>query len=290
LSGSSPRTHAEPSKSKERAIRVLKAIALTIALLYLLVCALAFVAQRRILFPGPRLGRLPPGEAGRIIAVDGGTPMLFQEPGPGKPVVVYFHGNGEQIADVAWLSGHLARVNVGFAAIEYPGYGLAMDRGEPSEAAILDAAERGILHLVEREGIARDKLVIAGQSLGTGLAMAMAARGLGARVFLLCPFTSIPDVGAALLPFLPVRLLVRDPFDSAARAKDVQVPVLVVHGSFDELIPVELGRSLAARLPQGRYVEIAGGRHNDLWSYPEVTQEVLAFVREWSPKAVEAPQ
>ncbi|MDI3284289.1 alpha/beta hydrolase [Polyangium sp. 15x6] len=261
----------------------------TIVGLYLLVCVLLFAAQRRMVFPGPKLGLRPESGLGELVWVERGTPMLFRKPPANKPVFVFFHGNGEQIADVAWLADHLARVNVGFAAIEYPGYGLAMEQGTPSEAAILEAAERGIRHILDKENVPRDQLVLGGQSLGTGVAMAMAARGFGARVVLLCPFTSLPDVGAEIFPFLPVRLLLRDRFDSAERARDVNVPVLIVHGVQDELIPVEQGRALASRLPNAQLVQIPWGGHTNLWSFPETTAAVLAFVRGWNPD-VPAPR
>ncbi|HVK68135.1 MAG TPA: alpha/beta hydrolase [Polyangium sp.] len=249
----------------------------TIVALYLLLCWLLYAAQRRIVFPAPTVGRTPAG-AFELLRIDGGTPMLFRPPPARGPVVVYFHGNGEQIADSAWLADLFARAGAGFAAIEYPGYGLARGLGEPNEKALFDAAERGIGHLVEHRGIPRDALVLAGQSLGTGVAMEMAARGHGARVLLFCPFTSLPDVGARIFPFLPVRLLLQDRFDSAARAAGVKVPVLVVHGTDDELIPVELGKKLAARLPRGRFMAVAGAHHNDLWHFDEVEAEVVPFV------------
>jgi len=251
----------------------------TIVGVYLVLCWLVYKGQRHIVFPAPTVGRTPAGATFELIRVDGGTPMLFRAPPPRGPVVVYFHGNGEQIADSAWLADFFARAGAGFAAIEYPGYGLAQGLGDPSEAALFDAAERGIGHLVASRGVTRDDVVLAGQSLGTGVAMEMAARGHGARVLLLCPFTSLPDVGARFLPFLPLRLLLQHRFDSAARAPGVHLPVLVVHGTNDEVIPVDLGKELAARLPRGRFVPIAGAHHNDLWLFDEVEDEVVPFVR-----------
>ncbi|MDI1449971.1 alpha/beta fold hydrolase [Polyangium sp. 6x1] len=248
-----------------------------IVVVYLGICGLVYSAQRRILFPAPTVGRTPAGNF-ELLRIDGGTLMLFRPPPAGGPVVVYFHGNGEQIGDSAWLADVFARAGAGFAAIEYPGYGLARDVGAPSEQALFDAAERGIGHLVEQRGIQRTDLVLAGQSLGTGVAMEMAARGHGVRVLLLCPFTSIADVGARVFPFLPVRLLLQDRFDSAARASNVKVPVLVLHGTDDELIPVDHGKTLAARLPRGRFMAIAGAHHSDLWLYDEVVREVVPFV------------
>ncbi len=264
-------------KRKLRARPVVTAVLGTILVLYLALCWLVWAGQRHIVFPAPQTSRMPAGSF-ELIRIDGGTPMLFRAPPMRGPVVVYFHGNGEQLADSAWLADFFGRAGAGFASIEYPGYGLARGLGEPSEATLFDAAERGLGHLVRARGIPREDLVLAGQSLGTGVAMEMAARGHGARVLLLCPFTSLPDVGARLFPFLPVRLLLRDRFDSSVRASAVHVPVLVVHGTEDEVIPVDLGRKLVSRLSQGRLLEITGAHHNDLWLFDEVEDEVVPFV------------
>jgi hypothetical protein len=244
---------------------------------YVTLCALVFAAQRSIVFPAPKIGRMPHAPL-EIVWVSPTTPMIFRPARGQAPVVVHFHGNGEQVADATWIADLLETAGAGFAAIEYPGYGLAATGGEPSEAALLEAAERGLSHLVRELGVSRERLVLSGHSLGTGIAVEMARRGWGARVLLLSPYTSLPDVGARVFPFLPVRLLMRDSFDSAERAPDVAVPVLIVHGAQDELIPASLGRALSTRFPQARFVEIANAHHNDLPAFVEVRNEVRRFL------------
>jgi pimeloyl-ACP methyl ester carboxylesterase len=252
--------------------------------LYVLVCAIAYAAQRYILFPAPKGARNPSDTAGSLLTVDGGTVILFQKPTDHHPVLVYFHGNGDQLADLDWLSSSMSRMGVGFAGIEYPGYGLAADRGKPSEASILDAAERGIRHLLDHEGITKEQIILGGHSLGTGVAMAMAERGFGVRIMLLAPFTSIPDIAAGMFPLLPARRLLKDQFDSLARAKNIQVPVLIVHGTEDELIPIAHGRKLASQLSHARFLPIVGAGHNEVWSHPDTTMQLFAFIRAWEPK------
>lgn len=273
-----------PSPAKTERARKVRQVVLefvaTVLGLYLVVCALAFFAQRYILFPAPKPVRTPPTAAGKIITVDGGTVVLYQKPtNNNNPVLVYFHGNGDQLADLDWISTSLSRMGVGFAGIEYPGYGLAADRGSPSESAIFDAAERGINHLIEKEGISKEQIVLGGHSLGTGVAMAMAARGFGVRVLLLAPFTSVPDVASNTFPLLPSRFILKDHFDSLSRAKQIHVPVLVVHGDNDKLIPMAQGRTLVAALSNAQFIAIPNGNHNGMWSHPEATEKMFAFVR-----------
>jgi fermentation-respiration switch protein FrsA (DUF1100 family) len=93
----------------------------------------------------------------------------------------------------------------------------------------------------------------------------MASRGHGARVLLFSPYTSIIDVANRYFPILPNRWLVRDRFDSATKASAVRVPVLVVHGTDDEVIPFALGKELSGMFPNARFVALEKGQHNDLF-------------------------
>lgn len=251
-----------------------------LAALYLAVCALAYVGQRRLFFPAPGV-RVPVAGRGKVVEVPGGTVLLWRPvEGPegvdAGPVVVHFHGNAEQIANVGWLAEAYAARGFSFAAIEYPGYPGAA--GEPTEEGILRAAEQGLEYLTRELGVARERLVLSGQSLGTGVAVAMAARGWGTRLVLVSPYTSLADVAAHVAPWLPARLLVRERFEAAGWAGQVSVPVLILHGARDQLIPVELGRELATRFASVRLLELPEAGHNDVWDAPEALQEVLAFV------------
>lgn len=243
---------------------------------YLALCALLFFAQRSLLFPAPRERAQPTGEAA-IVEVPGGTPMLWRPAEGAGPVVVHFHGNGEQVAWLSFLAEAYAEAGVSFAAVEYPGYPGAA--GSPSEEAILTAAELAVKHLTGPMGVAKERLVLQGQSLGSGVAVWLAAQGWGTRLVLLTPYTSLPDVGARAFPYFPVRLLMRDRFDSASRAPSIHLPVLVLHGRGDEVIPFELGEALAGKFPQARLVEVPRAGHNDLWDREPTMAEAISFVR-----------
>ena len=247
----------------------------TLAAAYVGICAVLFLVQRALVFPAPR----EPEDAGRgsIVMVPGSTPMLWHAVDGGGPVVVHFHGNGEQIGGLGWLADALATKHVSFAAIEYPGYPGAP--GTPSEASIVAAAERALEHLTGPMGVGRERIVLSGQSLGTGVAVRLAASGWGTRLVLLSPYTSMPAVAArgVLRPF-PVRLLMRDRFDSELLAPRIDRPVLVIHGSRDEVVPIELGRALSTKFPHARFVEVTGAGHNELWQHPPTMSEYLDFV------------
>jgi alpha-beta hydrolase superfamily lysophospholipase len=208
-----------------------------LAAAYAGLCAALFFVQRSLVFPAPR-ERVTAGTS-PIVEVPGGTPILWSAADGDGPVVVHFHGNGEQISSLGWLGQELAKKHVSFAAVEYPGYAGAP--GAPSESSIVVAAERALHHLTGPTGIARERIVLSGQSLGTGVAVRLAANGWGARLVLLSPYTSMTAVAdQGIYRVFPIRLLMRDRFDSASLAPRIALPVLVLHGNRDEVVPFAL--------------------------------------------------
>jgi pimeloyl-ACP methyl ester carboxylesterase len=249
------------------AVRLLKVLLVGCAAAYVLIGIGLFVGQRHIIFPSPAT-RGPLVGGVELVKLPGGTVLLWRAARNAGPVLVHFHGNAEEVANSAWLAQAAVSRGFSFAAIEYPGYAGAP--GSPSEESILKSATRGLEHLRDERHISPERIVLSGQSLGSGVAVAMAARGWGRRLALLSPYTSLPDVAAAQYPWLPVRWLMREAFDSAERAPAVKVPVLVIHGTDDEVIPATFGRSLSRRFPNAKYREVPGTGHNDIWDAPGV--------------------
>lgn len=244
----------------------------TVVVAYGGLCALMYRVQDGLVFPAPppATPRLP------VHRTPEGHVLVYRPGPPGAKVVVYFHGNGEQVAGADWLAGRFAERGLGFAAIEFPGYGDAP--GAPSEPSILAATEAGLTHLTSALGVPRDRLILFGQSLGTGVAVALAAKGWGERVLLVSPYTSLPDVAAPAFWFLPVRALMRTRFDSAARAPEVKQPALVVHSTTDEVIPVALGKALHGKLPNARLALVERAPHNGIIDRPEAWAAIDAFL------------
>ncbi len=222
---------------------------------------------RDMLFPAPPPRAIEPQPGGRVVEFavgPGRTGYALDHPAaPGAPTVVFFHGNGDQIAHLTGLAAAIARRGLGFHAVEYPGYGPAADQAV-SEDAIYATAEAALTHLRDRLDVDPVRTVLMGQSLGTGVAAEMANRGFGARVILLSPFTSIPDMVDRLFS-APAGIVVRDVFDTRAKAPDIDQPVLIAHGDLDELIPVAMAHELDAIFPSSELVLIERAGHNDVW-------------------------
>ncbi len=218
-----------------------------------------YIAQDWMLYPQRPLVELPPALTRVDAAWSGGTVPVLWMPAEG-PAVAWFHGNGEQIGHTVPVGERLNARGVAMGAVEYPGYGYAEGDGT-SEANLVAAGRAGVDRV---RALAGRDVACVGHSMGTGVAVAMAAEGRCTHLVLISPFTSVEDVAAGRYPFLPVRVLLRDRWDSFARAPQIAVPTFITHGDQDIVVDVAFGRRLAAAIPRAVYLERAGKGHMDV--------------------------
>ncbi|MFL5040621.1 MAG: alpha/beta hydrolase [Xanthobacteraceae bacterium] len=236
--------------------------------------ALLYVSQRKLMYL-PDTTRWQPASVGFPEAAEVVLDTADREkvivwhvpPRHGKPVVLYFQGNGGGLNLRARRFRQLIAAGAGLIALGYRGYGGSS--GHPSEAGLLHdaaAAYRFATGLYPAERVA-----LWGESLGTGVAVALAAERPVGRVVLESPFTSAVDIAAAAYPFVPVRWLMKDQFRSDQRIANVTAPVLVLHGTRDTIVPLAYGERLYGliRAPK-RFVRIADANHNDHDEYGAV--------------------
>lgn len=202
---------------------------------------------------------------------------LFEHPQP-KHVLLYFHGNGEHVAFNADLMAFLRdELQASVLIFDYRGYGKS--EGNPHEAGIVADGKAAHRWLAERAGVPTDGVVLMGRSLGGGAAVASAAE-LGARALVLQnTFARMVDTAAGLYPWLPVRLVMRNRYDSLARIANYEGPVFQSHGTADEMIPYEQAKRLFAAAPseQKQWFEVSGAGHNS--PYPrEYYQQLRDFL------------
>jgi len=248
---------------------VLKWLASLALIAYFGGLALLYFAQRSILFPIPETRRTSPKAAGLPLAeehllqtTDGEQIIAWHvPPRAGKPVVIFFHGNGDILAWRAPWFAALTADGTGLVAVSFRGY--AGSSGSPTEAGLLNDAEAAYAFAAQR--YAPDRIVLWGYSLGAGPAVALAARQRIAKLILEAPYTSIADVAAAAFPFAPVRWFVHDQFHADQWIKNVTSPVLIMHGGRDRTIPIRFGERLyeLARDPK-QMVRFPEGGHDDL--------------------------
>jgi fermentation-respiration switch protein FrsA (DUF1100 family) len=248
--------------------------------------ALMYVAQRSLMYHPERL-RTPPEAAGLADAqeivldtADGEKVIVwYVPPKPGKPLVLYFHGNGGSLRYRADRFGALAEDGTGLVALSYRGYGGST--GSPSEAGLIADAEAAYAFAAAR--MPPQRIVVFGESLGSGVAVALAATYRIGGLVLEAPFTSAADIGAAAYWFLPVRLLMKDPFHSDERIGKVTTPLLVLHGVRDGVVPIAQGERLfsLANEPK-RFLRFAEGAHSDLDRYGAL-EAVRSFLGQIPP-------
>jgi len=179
--------------------------------------------------------------------------------------VLYCHGNAGNLSDRQPLIRALQQFcNASVFIFDYPGYGKS--NGRPTEASCYAAGRTAYRWLREEKRIPPTRLILYGESLGAAVATELAANSPHAALVLVSPFTSIPDMAQAVFPFLPARWLVRTRFDNQARIKGYYGPMLIVHGTADEVVPFEQGRILFNSCPSSakQFLPIAGGDHNSL--------------------------
>jgi fermentation-respiration switch protein FrsA (DUF1100 family) len=183
-------------------------------------------------------------------------------------------GNGGSRADRAGLAEELRRRGLAVLLMDYRGYG--GNPGSPSEDGLaLDAM--AAVQALEDLGYPADRTIYFGESLGTGVVAALQARPPPAGMVLRSPFTELADVGAWHYPWLPVRLLLRDRFPVASHLASSDVPVTVVYGDRDSVVPTQLSARVAdeARVLAERVV-IAGAGHNDAVMFGSRVAEAVA--------------
>ena len=255
--------------------------------LYLLAMLAMFLLQSRLIYH-PDTRALTPQQAGlagfSAVHIKTGdltlTSWWHPPSGDGQPVIVYMHGNGGALAGRAALYRELAASGAGVLAVGYPGYG--GNPGKPSEESLVDAASYNYAWLAE-QGYPDARIVIAGQSLGTGPAVWLATRHNARGLILEAPFTSMIDMARRRVPFFPVYWLVNDSYDSVGHIAAITMPLVWIHGEDDALIPVAMGQRLFDAAPKRKCAfRIPGAGHNDLWQHGAggiVSRQAAALVK-----------
>lgn len=232
------------------------AFAALVALMYLGLCAALFVFQRSLIyFPQP----CPPEAEARAVPLtaDGARLLVTVREHEGRGAVLYFGGNAEI---VPLTVPELAQAFPG-RALYLPHYrGYCGSTGSPSEDSLLSDA----LAAYDMVRAAHDDIVVVGRSLGSAMAVHVAGRRTVSGLMLVTPFDSLETVAARHYPFFPVRLLLRDRFDSRSRAAGVAAPTLILAAERDEIVPPESARRLrdAFRPGLARMVVVPGAGHN----------------------------
>ena len=241
---------------------------------YLGLVALMYLAQRSLMY-FPDRQRVAPAQAGLpqasevVLESDDGERLIawHMPPREGKPVIVYLHGNGGALRHRVPRFAALIESGYGLLALSYRGYGGSS--GSPSEQGLIADGRAAYAFVAARHP--GSSPVLWGESLGSGVAVALAAEQPVSALVLEAPFTSTADLAFASYPFIPVRLLMKDQFRSDERIGRIKAPLLVLHGARDRVVPISYGEQLFELAPQPKtFIRFAAGEHEDLGNHGAV--------------------
>ena len=236
--------------------------------LYAVLATTVYFAQRSLMY-FPDKANVTPAEAGLpeaktvpLTASDGVRIVAWHvPPKDNKPVIVYFHGNGGSLRFRVPRFRKLIDAGIGLVALEYRGYGGSA--GSPSEQGLIDDGQAA--YRFTAAYYPAQQLVLWGESLGSAVAVAVAAEQPVGRVILEAPFTSAVALGAQHYWYLPVRLLMKDQFHSDARIGKVSAPLLIMHGLHDRTVPYAMGEHLFDLANKPKHLaRFLDGSHEDL--------------------------
>jgi len=250
-------------------IKILLFVLAGMALIYAAIIAFAYFIQRKLqYFPTHRDN----AAAGNSVfkpwkASNGEFLGYYRESDSPKRAVLFFHGNAGEALDRAWLDELFPEEDVVVILAEYPGYGARGGQPTTQQGIFMDA-ERALNEIKRRWS--EVPVTLLGESLGTAPASYLAAKKFDKvdRLALIAPFTSLAEVAAKHYSYLPVKFLLKDRFPVANFVKETSVPLHIVHGTLDDVVPIEYGRGIFSVHPgpTKQMTEIPGYSHNNIES------------------------
>lgn len=238
----------------------------SLAVLYVVVVGCLYVWQRQLIYV-PDTRKVPPAEVGlakvaevTLVTPDGERLVAWwSPPAAGKAVIIDYQGQGGAPSHRVHRIRPFVEDGFGILTLAYRGFGGST--GTPSEAALV-ADGKLAFDWVKARGIDPSRIVLFGESLGTGVAVQVAADRPVAGIILDSPYSSLTDVAQGRFPWIPVQWLMLDRFESARHIERVSSPILIYHGDSDTVVPYALGKKLyaAARSPKV-LLTIPGGHH-----------------------------
>ncbi|TRD11266.1 alpha/beta hydrolase [Erythrobacter insulae] len=233
----------------------------TVATFYITVLAVLWAFQSHFIYPAPQSpAPLTPGYQDVTLTTSDGLALrsFYREAREGLPTIVYFHGNAGTLEAASVSNAVFADTGFGILMVEYRGYG--GNPGDPTETGFYRDGDAAIAWL-KKNDVAPNQLVIVANSIGGGVGTEMALRHNPAALVLIAPFTSLPDAAQDNLWWLPARLLVREQYDNAAKIPQLNLPILIQHGTADRVVPYEHGRALSQLSPRADFQSHEGSGH-----------------------------
>lgn len=256
-----------------------------VVVLMLAFLAAVWALQRKLIYlPGQAVPAVPNGVEAVSHVTEDGLELegwLISAPSAPRGWVLVFPGNAGNRSARLPLGRALAGSGYTALLVDYRGYG--GNPGSPSEEGLRRDARSALSYLERRDDVDVDRIAYFGESLGSGVAVQLAAEEPPAALILRSPFPTLADVGSVHYPVLPVSVLLRDRFDNAAKLPEIEAPLMVIAGSADSIVPSRLSRDLydIANQPK-ELVVVEGANHNDwaLLGGDQMIEEMVQFLED----------
>ncbi len=277
---------------KKRLIRAIRAVCVG----YLLLNLLLFLGQRQFIFPGSMAPTakgtaLSGAEPFTITSADGNRlwgvfcPANDLRPGEKAPTVLFFYGNGSQVGYSTIEIEMLQSCGANVFVVDYPGYGRS--EGSPSEAGLYHAASALWDYAASHPQVDQRQIVLVGWSMGGAVAIDLASRRPAAGLITVSTFTSMAEMACHYLPYCPTSISIRHHFRNIRKLGGMRMPIVIAHGTDDEIVPFRLAADLRDAAPTTTHVEyvpIERANHNNVFivgrhELQDATSRVLELVR-----------
>lgn len=263
-------------------MKKLKSILKTLVISYIFICITMYGFQRKLMYI-PTIAIESPASYGLVdfsaISLkdsDGTQIETWYHPAKKDyPTIIHFHGNGGNLSHRAIFFSLLRDAGFGVLGLDYRGYGRS--EGSPSEEGFYQDARATMDYASKTLSLPDNKIIIYGESIGTGVAVQMATEHKIAALVLQSPFTSMTATASHKYPWLPVSLLLKDRYDSLSKISSIKAPLLLFHGERDTLVPSALGKELFANAPESKQaIYFPENGHND-FDLQKLTGAILEF-------------
>lgn len=204
---------------------------------------------------------------------------LLARPSEDGFLVVIFHGNGSTILNEKIPASYFYKNGLSVLLVEYPGYGMS-SQYEVSEKHICSDAECVVKHVQTRYGYDSNSTILYGRSLGSGPAIELARKGMGGKLVLLTPISSLSDYARIQYPdsdYSQILEVMDEKYDNLNKAKEIKLPVLILHGNRDPLVPITMSFTLKKSFSDAKLITLDTDKHRDI--YDDIDEATWSLVR-----------
>jgi len=192
-----------------------------------------------------------------------------------KKTIVFFHGNAGNLENRNYKLNELSKLDVNFLIVAYRGF--SGNQGKPSEQGLYEDA-RSTLNWLKMKGVKDKNLILYGESLGTAVAIEAAQNKDLAGIILESPFTSMIDLAQKYYPFFPVKLLLKDKYETIKKLPTINSPLLVLHGKLDTIVPFSMGKKLFEKANDPKFKYFVNNDDHMMRYDQELLDEIKKFI------------